>query len=191
LRAVRKTEAERATGAQRILLALEIATLKRALDRGDSYARELAAARKTAGGAIDLAALDRSSASGVPTLGALAQDFKGVANAVLDAAADRPDTSVLDRLMAGARSVVRVRKAHYAADDTSVEATLSRMEAALKDGKIGEALAQSKRLPPKAAKAADGWLHQLEARHAADRAMAEIEAALKASLTAAEPEPKR
>jgi hypothetical protein len=191
LRAVRATEAERAAGAQRILLALEIATLKRALDRGDSYARELEAARKTAGGAIDFSALDRSSASGVPTLGALAQDFKGVANAVLDAAADRPDTSVLDRLMAGARSVVRVRKAHYAADDTSVEATVSRMEAALKDGKIGEVLAQGKRLPPKAAKAAESWLRQLEARHAADRVMAEIEAALKASLTAAEPEPKR
>jgi hypothetical protein len=101
---------------------------------------------------------------------------------------------MLDRLIAGARSVVRLRKAHYTADDTSVEATLARMEAALKDGNIGEALAQGKRLPPKAAAAAAGWLSRLEARHAADKAVAEVEAALKSSLTGAgppAPEPKR
>jgi hypothetical protein len=194
LQAVKKTEGERTAGTQRVLLALEIANLKRALDRGDSYTRELAAAKKAAGGAIDLAALDRTSATGVPTLGALAKDFKRVAGAALDAEAERPDASVLDRLMAGARSVVRLRKTHHTADDTSVEATLARMEAALKDGNIGEALAQSRQLPPKAAAAAAGWLGLLEARFAADRAVAEIEAALKSSLAGEgppAPEPKR
>jgi hypothetical protein len=194
LQAVKKTEGERVAGAQRVLLALEIANLKRALDRGHSYARELEAAKKAMGGNVGLAALEPSSATGVPTLGSLAQDFKRVASAALDAAAEQPDASVLDRLMAGARSVVRLRKTHYAADDTSAEATLARMEAALKDGDIGEVLAQSKRLPPKAAAAAAGWLGQLEARHGADKAVTEIEAALKSSLAGAglpEPEPKR
>jgi hypothetical protein len=194
LRAVKKTEGERAAGTQRVLLALEIANLKRALERGDSYARELAAVRKAAGGAIDLAALDPSSATGVPTLGTLTQEFKRVAGTALDAEAEQPDASVLDRLVAGARSVVRLRKTHHTADDTSAEATLARMEAALKDGNIGEALAQSKRLPPKAAKAAEGWLNRLEARHAADKAVAEVEATLKSSLTGEDlptPEPKR
>jgi hypothetical protein len=194
LQAVRKTEGERAANAQRVLLALEIASLKRALDRGDSYARELDAVRKAAGGAIDLTPLDRSSATGIPTLGALTQELRRVANAAMDAEAEQPDASVLDRLMAGARSVVRLRKARYDADDTSVEATLGRMESALKDGNIGEVLAQSKRLPPKAAHAAEGWLRQLEARYAADRAVAEIEAALKSSLAEPPlpgPEPKR
>jgi hypothetical protein len=194
LEAVKKTDGERVAGSQRVLLALEIANLKRALDRGDSYARELEAAKKAAGGAVDLTALDRSSATGVTPLGSLAQDFKRVAGAALDAEAEQPDASVLDRLMAGARSVVRLRKAHYTADDTSVEATLARMEAALKDGNIGEAVAQGKRLPPKAAAAAAGWLSRLEARYAADKAVAEVEAALKSSLTGAglpAPEPKR
>lgn len=194
LQAVRKTEAERAANAQRVLAALEITNLKRALDRGDSYARELDAARKVAGGAIDLTPLDRSSATGVPRLGALTQQFRGVANAAMDAEAEQADASVLDRLLAGARSVVRVRKARYDADDTSVEATLSRMENALEDGNIGEVLAQGQRLPPKAAGAIGGWLRQLEARYAADRAIAQIEAALKASLTGEppqSPEPKR
>jgi hypothetical protein len=182
MRAVKKTEGERVAGNQRMLAALEIANLKRALDRGDSYARELEAARKTVAGAMDLAGLDHASTTGVPTLGTLAKELKGVASAALDAEAEQPDASVLDRLMAGARSVVRVRKTHHTADDTSVEATLARMEAALKDGNIGEVLAQSKRLPPKAAAAAAGWLGRLEARYAADKAVAEIEAALKSAL---------
>jgi hypothetical protein len=181
--AVAKTEGERAASSQRVLLTLEIASLKRAVDRGDSYASELDAVRKAAGGAVDLTGLDRSSRTGVPTLGMLAQEFHRVANAAMDAENERAESSVLDRLMAGARSVVRLRKANYDADDTSVEATLARMDAALKDGRLGEVLAQGKRLPPKAALAAEGWLHKLEARTAADRAVANLEAALKASLS--------
>jgi hypothetical protein len=57
------------------------------------------------------------------------------------------------------------------------------MDAALKDGRLGEVLAQGKRLPPKAALAAGDWLHKLEARAAADRAVTNLEAALKASLS--------
>jgi hypothetical protein len=187
LQAVKKTEGERTAGAQRVLLALEIANLKRALERGDSYARELEAAQKAAGGTINLAALEPSSTTGVPTLGALVQDFKRVSGVALDAETDQPDASVIDRLMAGARSVVRLRKTHHTPDDTSAEATLARMEVALKDGNIGEALAQGKRLPPKAAAAAAPWLSRLEARYTADRAVALIEADLKSSLAGSEP----
>jgi hypothetical protein len=182
LGAVLRTEGERTASSRQVLLTLELASLKRALDRGDSYVRELDAVRRAAAGSIDLAALDRSSHTGLPTLGALAQDFRRIANAATDAEREQPDASVLDRLMAGARSVVRLRKASHDADDMSVEATLGRMESALKDGNVGEVLAQGKRLPPKAALAAEDWLRKLEARHAADRAVAEIEAALKASL---------
>jgi hypothetical protein len=182
LQGVLKTEGERVASARRVLLALELANLKRALDRGDSYAHELEAVRKAAAGTVDLAALDRTSATGVPALGALTQDFRRVANAAIDAEHERADASVLDRLIAGARSVVHVRKAQHDASDMSVEAIVGRMEHALKEDDLGEVLAQAERLPPKAAHAAEDWLHKVEARHAADRAVAEIEAGLKASL---------
>jgi hypothetical protein len=191
---VLKTEGERVANGQQVLLALELANLKRALDRGDSYARELDAVRVAAADSVDLAALDRSSRTGVPTLGTLTQEFRSVANAAVDAENERADASVLDRLMAGARSIVRLRKASHEPDDVSVEATLGRMQSALKDGRIGEVLAQGKRLPPKAALAAEDWLRKLDARYAADRAIADIEAALKASLAAQRagaPEAKR
>jgi hypothetical protein len=194
LEAFLKREAERAANAQRVLLTLEIANLKRAVDRGDGYAKELEAVRKVAGSSIGLAPLERYSLDGVPTLGGLTRDFRRFANATVDAEREPADASVLDRLMAGARSIVRLRKAGHSADDASVEAIVGRMEAALKDGNVGEAIVQGRKLPPKAALAAEDWLRRLEARHTADRAIAEIEAALKSSLTAQRqpaPEPKR
>jgi hypothetical protein len=95
--------------------------------------------------------------------------------------------------MAGARSIVRLRKAGHSPDDASVEAIVGRMEAALKDGHIGEVLAQAKRLPPRAALAVEDWLRKVEARHSADRSVADIETALKSSLARrpSATEPKR
>ncbi|HEX5958432.1 MAG TPA: hypothetical protein VFY92_07230 [Hyphomicrobiaceae bacterium] len=191
LQAARKSEVERIDSAQQSLLALQLANVKRALDRGDSFASELDAAKKAAGSAFDLSGLDRAAATGVPPRRALEQDFGRVSDAAIDAEADKPNASALDRLIAGAWSVVRVRKTEHDPSDTSAEATLWRMETALKNGDIGEVLAQGKRLPPKAARAAEHWLRQLEVRHAADQTVAETEAVLRASLTkrpaAAEP----
>jgi hypothetical protein len=187
-----RNEAERNSNAQRVLLGLEIANLKRAMDRGDRFAAELEATRKAAGGLVDLAPLERHMTEGVPTLAALAKDFRRVANAAIDAETEPADAGVLDRLISGAKNIVRVRRTGQGSEDTSVEAVLARMEAALKDARLGDVLAQGKALPPKAALAAEGWLKKLEARYAVDRAVADIEAQLKASLASARAaEPKR
>lgn len=194
LQAFLDSEGERAANARRVLLVLEIASLKRAVDRGGGYAKELDAVKKMAGGTIDLAPLERYSLEGVPTLAGLTREFRRVANAAIDAQSEPADASVLDRLMAGARSIVRIRKVDHDPDDTSVEAVVGRMEAALQDGNIAEVIARGAKLPPRAARAAKPWLRRLEARQAADRAMADIEAVLKSSLTAPRlpaPEPKR
>jgi hypothetical protein len=68
------------------------------------------------------------------------------------------------------------------------------MEAALKEGRLAEVIEQGKRLPPKAALAGEEWLGRVEARHSVDKAMAEVEATLKAALDpgrAGGPEPKK
>ena len=93
----------------------------------------------------------------------------------------------MDRLLSGARSIVRVRKAGHAADDMSLEAIVSRMEAALKDARLADVLANAKKLPPKAALAGEDWIRKVEARQAVDQAMAEVEAQLKASLGGQKP----
>jgi hypothetical protein len=195
---LRKSEADRVASANanatHMLLALELANLKRAIDRGEGYAEELARVKKLAGFSANFAALERYMQEGAPPVPELAKSFRTVADAMQDAEAEPADATLMDRLLSGARSIVRVRKAGHAADDMSLEATTSRMEAALKDGRLGDVLANAKKLPPKAALAGEDWVRKVEARQAVDQAMAEVEAQLKAALggkKAAAPEDKR
>jgi hypothetical protein len=188
------SEADRNANASRVVLGLELANLKRAVDRGEGYAAELERVQKIAGYTIDLSALERSVREGVPTTQELAKSFRKVANAMLDAEDQPADASVVDRLMSGARSIVRVRKAGHAADDNSAEAVIGRMETALKEGRLGDVVVHAKKLPPKAELAGEDWIKKAAARHAVDQALADVETALKSSLgagAAATPDAKR
>ncbi len=184
VQSVVKSEESRKATAERIVLSLELASLKRAIDRGRGFEPELVQARKLAGGAVDLAPLDRFADTGVPTLAQLRQDFKQVAFKLIDAGEEPAQGSIVDRLLAGAKSVVRVRKISHSASDTSVEAVVGRMETALNEDRLGDVLQEAKALPPPAQEAAQEFLAKVEARHAVDRALNSVEAQLKASLVA-------
>jgi len=186
-----KSEEDRQNNAERIVLALELGNLKRALDRGGSYAAELSEVSRIGAGKIDLAALERYRDQGVPTQADLARDFRPVAHAIIDAASVPADASTLDRLLLGAKSVVRVRRTEHRPDDKSVEAIVARMEDALADGKLADVLSEAQQLPPKAVEPAEAWLAKVEARAAVDRALANVENQLKASLSGKAPVEKR
>ena len=85
-------------------------------------------------------------------------------------------------MIAGAKSVIRIRKINHAPDDKSAEAVIGRMDLALKEGRIAEVLAESKNIPAKGVNAAHDWLVKVEARAAVDRAIGGLETALKTSL---------
>ena len=119
-----KSEGDRSTTAERIVLSLELANLKRAIDRGNAYAPELEQARKVAGTNVDLAPLERFALEGVPTPTELRAQFKPVAFKIIDAEEQPADASIVDRLLAGASSVVRVRKTSHSPDDKSIEAVV-------------------------------------------------------------------
>jgi hypothetical protein len=182
-----KTEADRTANTSRVVLSLELANLKRAIERGDGYAGELAAVKKAAGDKLSLTVFERYASEGLPTASDLAKSFRKVANAMLDAEAEPPEGTLFERLMAGAKSIVRIRRTGYAADDSSLEATIARMDAALKENHLAEVLAQGKKLPPKATLVGEDWLKRVEARHQVDRALSDTESALKTSLTAVGP----
>ncbi len=177
-----RSEADRNANASRIVLLLELGNLKRALDTGKPYPAELAAVQKVAQGRIDLKPIERYVMDGVPPVADLQKQFRRIANSVIDAETEPGNASLVDRLVNGAKSVVRVRKAGHAADDTSVEATVGRMETALRDGQLGDVLAQGKKLPPKSALVAEDFLKKVEARQAVNAAVAQIEQQLKTSL---------
>ena len=179
-----KSETDRKVTAERIVLSLELASLKRAIDRGNGFASELSDARKLAGSSVDLTPLQRYADRGVPTLAELQKDFKATAFRMIDADEAPSDGSVLNRLLAGAKSVVHVRKVSQIAGDVSVEAVVARMEAALKEDRLGDVLAEAKTLPPRVQDVARDFLAKVEARNAVDGALSTVEAQLKASLVA-------
>ncbi|MEZ5856676.1 MAG: hypothetical protein R3D67_18735 [Hyphomicrobiaceae bacterium] len=183
LAGVVKSEAERKATAERIVLALELGNLKRALERGAPFARELGEVRKVAMPGIDLSPLEPYQNDGLQTLPELVRDFREVANTLIDAANDNADSSVVDRLLSGAKSFVRVRKTSHTKSDTSAEAIVGRMETALRSGRLGAVLAEAKALqtvPP----AAKRWLDRVAARQSVEAALAKIDTALKSSLGA-------
>ncbi len=179
-----KSETDRKATAERIVLSLELASLKRAIDRGTGFANELADASKLAGNSVDLTPLARFAGTGVPTLAELQKAFKATAFKMIDADEAPTDGSVINRLLAGAKSVVRVRKVSQIAGDASVEAVVARMETALKEDRLGDVLAEAKTLPPRVQDAARDFLAKVEARNAVDGALSTVEAQLKSSLVA-------
>src|SRR5262249_9460579 len=125
LKAFVQTEADRSANTTRVVLSLELSNLKRAIERGDSFAAELTAAKKVAGEQLNLSLFDRYAKEGLPPLSELTKSFRRLANAMLDAEAEPTDAPLLERLWSGARSIVRVRKSGQTADDGSLEATIS------------------------------------------------------------------
>lgn len=178
-------EKDRQANAQRIVLSLELANLKRAVDRGEGYSAELTEVRKASTGVLDLKALVPYETSGVPTLKELEDTFRPVANDIIDAAAVPEDGSVLDQLIAGARSVVRIRKVNHDPSDQSVEAIVGRVSTALSAGRLGDVLKEAAKLPDPAHDRAAEWIKTVEARHAVDQALGVIEGQLKASISGA------
>jgi hypothetical protein len=182
LQAMLKTEGDRSANATRAVLSLELASLRRVMDRGEPFTNELAAVRRASSDKLDLKPLERYMRDGVPPVADITKSFRKITNAMQDAESVPPDASLVERLLSGAKSIVRVRKAGHSPDDDSLDALTARMDTALKDGRLAEVLEQGKKLPPKAEVVAADWLRQVEARHAVDRAMADIEESIKSSL---------
>jgi hypothetical protein len=184
VRGVLDSEEARRTTAQRIVLSLDLADLKRVIERGNPYAAELEHVRSAAAGSIDLAPLDRFANQGVPTLAELRQDFKSIAYKLIDTEEQPTNGSIMGRLLSGAKSVVRVRRINHSADDKTVEAIVSRMEAALNEDRLGDLLQEVKTLPQPAQDSARDFLAKVEARYAVDKALQTVETQLKSSLVA-------
>ncbi len=185
LEQVLQKDADRQQNAARVVMSLQLANLKRAIDRGTGFTEELEAVRSAAGGSLDLKALEPFRVSGVPTLSQLSADFRSLSHDMISAAEAKPDGTWVDQMLAGAKSIVRVRRTGeqaLEADPNSAEAIVARVENLLRQGDIAAAADAAKTLPPEAAATAKDWLTRLEARASIDRAIAAIEQDLKSAL---------
>jgi hypothetical protein len=182
LAGVLKNEVERRAQTERIVVALELGNLKRAVERGQPFAAELEAVKTASGGSLDLKALAPFKESGVPTLADLKEQGRPVLLAAIDEAAIAPDSSVWDRMMAGAKSVVRIRKVDAEPDEVSTEAIVARIEKSLEEGRLGDVLAETDKLPPQSSEKLADWRTKVAARHSVEQAIAATESELKAAL---------
>lgn len=179
-----RNEDERRQNVERIVTALELGNLKRTIERGVGFGPELAEVRRVAGPKIDLSVLERYRERGVPSLGEMEREFKAIAFAIIDADRQPADAHWTEKLIASAKSVVRIRKVDQDADDKTVEGAVARMEQSLKAGRLADVVAEAAKLSPQARAPAKAWLDKLEGRLAVERAISAVEQDLKASLGA-------
>jgi hypothetical protein len=136
-------------------------SLRAAVERGEPFARELAAAQPLADAKL-LGALEPFAATGVPRSAALSRELSQLSGAMLNAAGRRRARGgFIDRLQQNAERLVRIRPINEApGDDAATVITRADVKAA--NGDIMGALAEVKSLPAAVSAPAQGWIRKAE-----------------------------
>lgn len=145
-------------------LAAAAAALKGAVERGDPFPAEFAAAKALAPDPNILPPLEPFVASGVPSAPALARELSALVPALLKAAGAAPrDGGFLEKLQSNAEKLVRIRPVEEVPGNDPA-AVISRIEAKAAQSDISGALAELAKLPPAVRAPAAAWIAKAEAR---------------------------
>jgi hypothetical protein len=148
-------------------LAFVAVSLRAAVERGDPFARELAAAQPLVADAKLLGALEPFAATGVPRPTALARELSQLGGAMLNAAGAPPrEGGFIGRLQQNAEKLVRIRPINEAPGDDAAT-VITRAEVKAANGDIAAALAEVKSLPAAVSAPAQGWIRKAEGQVAA------------------------
>ncbi|MAU98178.1 MAG: hypothetical protein CMP81_20240 [Fulvimarina sp.] len=155
---------------QRAEVALAAANLKSAIDAGGPFADQLETFAKTAGAGATTESLRTFAAEGVPSERQLAAQWPEVETKISNALSPpRPNAPVGDQMLAGLRSLVQVRPTGSApASDTSDDAVLSRLNAAVRSGDLEAFRAQWEDLPDAAKDVSRDFADKVKARLTAE-----------------------
>jgi hypothetical protein len=154
-------------GDRPVRLAVTAAALNTAVERGDAFAAELAAAKLLAGDAGVLAPLEPFAATGLPSATALGRELVALTNALAQTSGAPPrEGGFLDRLQANAERLVRIRPLDEPPGDDPA-AVLVRLEQRAIQADLSGALAELAKLPAPARAAAQPWIAKAQARLAA------------------------
>jgi hypothetical protein len=161
--AVERSEKAAESGDRAVRLALAATALNTAVERGDAFAAELAAAKALGADAKLLAALEPFARSGVPSAAALARQFAELAPSLQGSEARE---GVLARLQGNAEKLVRIRRVDEPAG-SDAGAIVARAEAKVSRSDIAGAVSELAQLPPDARAPAEAWIKNAQARIAA------------------------
>jgi hypothetical protein len=155
-------------GADRVgRLAFVAAALRGAVERGEPFAHELAAAKPLLPDAAVLAPLEPFAASGVPRTAALARELSQLTGPMLRAAGAAPrEGGILDRIQQNAERLVRIRPISETPGDDATT-IVARAEAKASRGDLAAAVSELGALPPAVRAPAEGWIRQAQAQAAA------------------------
>ncbi|MGI6856081.1 COG4223 family protein [Mesorhizobium sp. 1B3] len=155
---------EEQAGQPRVALAIAASGLKAALDRGGPFATELDTFAAVAPDAPELPELRPFAEKGVPSRDDLVAATAAAANAMVDASQVVDENAgIVDRLVASAKSMVKVRPTG-AVEGEGVPEKVARLEAAVKEGNLAKALAEYDSLPEASRAAGAGFAESLRGR---------------------------
>ncbi|SRR5579859_716780 len=171
--------AERELGHGHALL-LTIGQLRDAVDRGDHFSAELAAARQLAK-SDEIALLDSfapGAETGIARRDQLLRDFKPLSEKLIQQEADSAEPGFWHMIARHLRKVVSFRRMDGQGNDA--EAVLARADDSLRHGDWDKAVDALRALPGPYLDTAGDWLRQARLRLAADRALSQLAAAASA-----------
>ncbi|HEV7284838.1 MAG TPA: mitofilin family membrane protein, partial [Kaistia sp.] len=156
---------------------IAVTALRQAATGSGPFANEFAAVSALGTEDTEIAALQPLAATGAPSKADLIAAFPAVADQIRIAAAKvDPGASLIDRLTASAGSLVSVKPSGPMAGP-SATAVVSRMEAAVKDGNLAEALREGDGLDAIARAPLADWAAKAGQRITIDTALAGLSAA--------------
>jgi len=155
-------------GDRPVRLAVTASALNTAVERGDAFSSELAAAKQLAGdSSTALAPLEPFAATGLPSATALGRELVALTNALAQTSGAPPrEGGFLDRLQANAERLVRIRPLDEPPGDDPA-AVLTRIEQRALQADLPGALTELAKLPAPARAAAQAWIAKAQARLAA------------------------
>jgi predicted nucleic acid-binding Zn-ribbon protein len=156
--------------------------LSRALSQGTPYAEVLAALRELDADQARLAALEPFAQEGAPTAAALARQFEPLGDTIIRQS--RSGDSWGDRFLRMADQVVSVRPVD-APGATDAPSLVARIESALEEGRLQDALSAWEALPEPARQDSQDFGQQLQRRAAADESARAIAADAVSALNSA------
>jgi hypothetical protein len=164
-----------------VRLAIVTSALNAAVNRGEPYGAELAAAKPLAPPNA-LAPLEPFAPTGLPPAAALARELSNLLPSLQQkAGTSGGEAGILDRLQANASRLVRIRPATEQPGD-DVRAVLARIEFKAAQPDIAGALAELSKLPPELRAPAEPWMQKAQARMAAIEASRRVAADAYAAL---------
>jgi hypothetical protein len=141
--------------------------LRTAVERGEPFAAELAAAKPLASDPSVLAPLEPFAASGVIQASALARELAGLVPALLRASSSAsPDAGFFEKLQTNAEKLVRLRPVGDVGGDDPAN-VIARIETRAGQGDVDSALPELQKLPAAVRAPADAWIKKANDRAAA------------------------